>query len=136
MRFLRKHRFHVVLGAAVVMVVAALVGEMAVASNMAFKLNKGIAGSTTGGVNLIALPANTPIDNARQLCDVFGQASGGASTTSVTLFGDAGSAAFIAQLFETTVQRLGLEDRERQERPSPFRRPAKHGQLTLFDDGA
>jgi len=68
--FVRKHRFHVVVGAAALaMVAVAVVGDLAVASNMGFKMNKQIV----KGTNLVALPFRTPTQTAQQLCAVFGK---------------------------------------------------------------
>jgi hypothetical protein len=73
--FVRKHRFHVVVGAAALaMVFVAVLGDLAVASNMGFKMNKQIV----KGTNLVALPFRTPTQTAQQLCAVFGK------TTSAT----------------------------------------------------
>jgi hypothetical protein len=51
------------------MIMAAMLGERAVASNMAFKMNKGLV----LGVNLVSLPFRTPIQNSSQLCAAFGK---------------------------------------------------------------
>jgi len=73
--FVRKHRFHVVVAAAALaMVLVAVLGDLAVASNMGFKMNKQIV----KGTNLVALPFRTPTQTAQQLCAVF------AKTTSAT----------------------------------------------------
>lgn len=83
--FFKKHRFHVVVGAAALaMVLVAVVGDLAVASNMGFKMNKQIV----GGRNLVALPFRSPTANSRQLCEVFGYTSvtPGANLVSLTQF--------------------------------------------------
>lgn len=68
--FVRKHRFHVVVGAAALaMALVAVLGDLAVASNMGFKMNKQIV----KGTNLVALPFRTPTQTAQQLCAVFGK---------------------------------------------------------------
>lgn len=84
--YLKRHRFHVVVGvAAIAMITVAMLGEKAVASNMAFKMNKGIV----KGVNLVSLPFRTPIANARDLCNAF--AKGGLSTTQLLLLNGGGT---------------------------------------------
>jgi hypothetical protein len=78
--FVRKHRFHVVVGAAALaMVFVAVLGDLAVASNMGFKMNKQIV----KGTNLVALPFRTPTQTAQQLCAVFAKTT---SATSVAQF--------------------------------------------------
>lgn len=73
--FVRKHRFQVVVGAAAIaMVLVAVMGEVAVASNMGFKLNKQIV----KGTNLLSFPFRTPTQTAQQICAIFGK------TTSAT----------------------------------------------------
>ncbi|HKY30894.1 MAG TPA: hypothetical protein VJV23_00015 [Candidatus Polarisedimenticolia bacterium] len=79
--FLKKHRFHVVVGAAAVaMVLVAVVGDLAVASNMGFKLNKQLV----RGTNLIAMPFRTPTQTAQQLCAVFGKTTAATSLAQFT----------------------------------------------------
>lgn len=83
--FVRKHRFHVVVGAAALaMVLVAVLGDLAVASNMGFKMNKQIV----KGTNLVALPFRTPTQTAQQLCAVFGKTT---AATALAQFTGAGN---------------------------------------------
>jgi hypothetical protein len=65
--------------AAIAMIMAAMMGERAVASNMAFKMNKGLV----LGTNLVSLPFRTPIQNSSQLCAAFGKTT---TATSLLMF--------------------------------------------------
>ncbi|MGH9868227.1 MAG: hypothetical protein ACREAA_08705 [Candidatus Polarisedimenticolia bacterium] len=78
--FFRKHRFHVVVGAAALaMVLVAVVGDLAVASNMGFKMNKQLV----RGTNYVALPFRGPLQHSRALCEAFGVLSGSLNAISV-----------------------------------------------------
>lgn len=86
--FVRKHRFHVVVGAAALaMVLVAVLGDLAVASNMGFKMNKQLV----KGTNLVALPFRTPTQTAQQLCAVFGKTT---SATALTQFTGTGLSSY------------------------------------------
>lgn len=86
--FVRKHRFPIVVGVvAVAMVLVAGVGDLAVASNMGFKMNRQIL----VGNNLISLPFKTPVATAKDLCNVFGKTT---AATSLTQFTGAASQSF------------------------------------------
>lgn len=87
--FFRKHRFHVVVGAAALaMVLVAVIGDLAVASNMGFKMNKQLV----RGTNMVAMPFRSPLGFSKDLCDAFGITSGSlnAASVSVTQFNGVG----------------------------------------------
>jgi hypothetical protein len=61
------------------MVLVAVLGDLAVASNMGFKMNKQLV----RGTNLVALPFRSPLGFSKDLCDAFGITSGSLNAASV-----------------------------------------------------
>lgn len=95
-KFFGGKRFHFVAAAAVAMLAMTMVADVAVASNMGFKMNKQL----NTGINLVSTPFRSPLGFARDLCNAFGK--GGDAGVSMTEFSGTGSVSYTCDQIAVT----------------------------------